>query len=224
MSFFMVKYIKLPHESCREVSGSLLLQPIPFCRTQASTLRTAALPFILRTDRVLTCRRTHLQWSTARAPNIRSRCQRGPWPLTWPPGASLSVMTASTLVSVNKKNSLVQKVSMEKSGRVLGVISSSDKGTEVRCISGRVAIEVTPSETKLISSGESIFVDASSTYKVYNTQAIQESSDDRRRGGAFWQNEQPGAYIVGGIFLTTAGVISFDVWKGSGGVASPSGF
>lgn len=146
------------------------------------------------------------------------------------PGASLTVQTASTSVSVNKKNPLVQKVSLEKSGRVLGVISSSEKGTEVRCISGRIAIDVTPAETKLLSSGESIFVDANSSYKVYNTQAIApDKSDDRNKGGAGWTGGTSGddltAGIIGGVFLTTAGIISFDVWRGSGRkIASPSGF
>lgn len=144
------------------------------------------------------------------------------------PGASLSVQTATASVSVNKKSSLVQKVSLEKSGRVLGIISSTDKGTEVRCISGRVAIDVTPTETKLLSSGESIFVDANSKYKVYNTQAIvPDKSDDRNKGGAGWTGGTSGddltAGIIGGVFLTTAGIISFDVWRGSGGrIASPS--
>jgi len=146
------------------------------------------------------------------------------------PGASLSVMTVSASVSVNKKNPLVQKVSMEKSGRVLGVISSTDKGTEVRCISGRVAIDVTPAETKLLSSGESIFVETGGRYKVYNTQAIvpEKDEDSRKKGGAYGNSgssgEWPGAYIVGGVFATTAGIISLDVWRGSHGHASPSGF
>ncbi|MBI5848222.1 MAG: FecR domain-containing protein [Nitrospirae bacterium] len=138
------------------------------------------------------------------------------------PGASLSVQTTSTTISVNRKSSLVQKVSLEKSGRVLGVISATDKGTEVRCISGRVAIEVTPAETKLLSSGESIFVDANSTYKVYHTQAL--ASEEEKSG------PDPGssrgkltAAIIGGVFLTTAGIISFDVWRGSNRkLASPS--
>jgi hypothetical protein len=148
------------------------------------------------------------------------------------PGASLSVQTASASVSVNKKNALVQKVSLEKSGRVLGVISSTDKGTEVRCISGRVAIDVTPTETKLLSTGESIFVDANSNYKVYNTQALastNKSDDDRKKGGTGWTGGTSGddltAGIIGGVFLTTAGIISFDVWRGSHGhrgLASPS--
>lgn len=155
---------------------------------------------------------------------------RGTLAFNMAPGASLSVMTASASVSVNKKNPLVQKVSMEKSGRVLGVISSTDKGTEVRCISGRVAIDVTPVETKLLSSGESIFVDAGGKYKVYNTQAIVPEKDegDGKKGGAYWRGgsgEWPGAYIVGGIFIATAGVISFDVWRGpEGHLASPWGF
>jgi hypothetical protein len=156
--------------------------------------------------------------------------QKGTLAFNMAPGASLSVQTASASVSVNKKNSLVQKVSLEKSGRVLGVISSSDKGTEVRCISGRVAIEVTPTETKLLSSGESIFVDVNSTYKVYNTQAVtsDKSGNDGKKGGAGWTGGTAAddlvAGIISGVFVTTAGIISFDVWRGPNGLTSPSGF
>ncbi len=143
------------------------------------------------------------------------------------PGASLSVQTASASVSINKKSSLVQKVSLEKSGRVLGVISSTDKGTEVRCISGRIAIDVTPTETKLLSSGESMFVDANSTYKVWNTQAVA-SEDGKRGSGSGSSGENLTAGIIGGVFVLTAGVMSFDVWRGNHGrhghPASPSGF
>ena len=131
------------------------------------------------------------------------------------PGASLSVITASATVSVNKKSSLVQKVSLEKSGRVLGIVSATDKGTEVRCISGRVAIDVTPTETKLLSSGESIFVDAGSNYKVYNTQAVIPPVGGNLTAG-----------LIGGAFVITAGIISgtTNVWKGNGSkkLASPS--
>ncbi len=144
-------------------------------------------------------------------------------------GASLSVQTASASVSVNKKNALVQKVSMEKSGRVLGVISSTDKGTEVRCISGRIAIDVTPTETKLLSTGESIFVDAEGKYKVLHTQvlATEKSDEDRKKGGAFLTGGASGdnitVAVIGTLFVTTAGIISLEVWKGSGkGLASPS--
>lgn len=145
------------------------------------------------------------------------------------PGASLFVQTASASVSVNGKNSVVQKVSLEKSGRVLGVISATEKGTEVRSISGRVAIEVTPAETKLLSSGESIFVDANSNYKVYNTQALSpDKSDDGSKKGESSGTSGPSggnltAWIIGGVFVATAGVMSLDALRGSGRrVASPS--
>ncbi len=133
------------------------------------------------------------------------------------PGATLTVQTASTSVSVNKKNPLVQKVSLEKSGRVLGVISSSEKGTEVRCISGRIAIDVTPAETKLLSSGESIFVDANSRYKVYNTQAVAlgKNEGDKKKGGAALTSGsgQAGAYIAGGLFVGGLGFLAYDGLK-----------
>ncbi|MBI5076262.1 MAG: FecR domain-containing protein [Nitrospirae bacterium] len=133
------------------------------------------------------------------------------------PGASLSVQTSSASVSVNKKSSLVQKVSLEKSGRVLGVISATDKGTEVRCIAGRVAIDVTPTETKLLSSGESMFVDVNNTYKAYNTQAFP-SGDEKKDSGSWWP--MPGALILGGV---TVGTIALLAHGGSNKkLASPS--
>lgn len=154
------------------------------------------------------------------------RISKGTLAFNMAPGASLLVMTASASVTVNKRSSLIQKVSLEKSGRVLGVISSSDKGTEVRCISGRVAIEMTPTETKLLSSGESIFVGLDSTYKVYHTQAIP--AEDGQQTPSTPSRENLTAGIIGGVFLITAGIMSRDIWRGNDrhgyNVASPSGF
>lgn len=138
------------------------------------------------------------------------------------PNTSVSLQTPSALVSINKKGSLVQKVSLETSGRVLGVISSTDKGTEVRCISGRISIDVTPTETKLISSGESLFVDAASKYKVYNTQAVGPmvgGAGGAGVGGGLGLTT--GHYIAGGLFISGAGVMVYQAQRKST-VASPA--
>lgn len=137
------------------------------------------------------------------------------------PGSSLSLQTPSASVSVNKRSALVQKVSMETSGRALGVISATDKGTEVRCISGRIAIDVTPTETKLISSGESIFVDANSSHKVFNTQAVGPTGGIIGGGAGGGAGISTGMYVAGGFFLAGAGVLTYQAQR-KDKVASPS--
>jgi len=92
------------------------------------------------------------------------------------PSASLTVQTPTAVISANKKSSPVQMVSAEKTGRVLGVISASEKGTEIRSISGRLAVDGSASETKMISTGESLFIDANSNYNIYKTQAVKGGS------------------------------------------------
>lgn len=138
------------------------------------------------------------------------------------PTASLSVTTTSTSISVNSKKGLVQKVSYEKLGRVLGVVSVTDKGTEVRSISGRILVSTSATESKLIASGESIFIGSDNNYKVYKTQAFV-----GRRVGSFW-----GAAAIG---AGAAGAAAYQGnWSGNnrpsgppcrgGRPASPSGF
>jgi len=106
------------------------------------------------------------------------------------PSSSLSVATPTAHVSVNSKNDLVQKVGYEKSNRVLGVISATEKGTEVKTISGKILVSSSASGTRTLASGESIFVSPDNNYKVYKTQGVggttpeEEDSRRRRRAGA----------------------------------------
>lgn len=86
--------------------------------------------------------------------------------------ASLYISTPSGSAAVNGRNGIVQKVSLEKGARTLGIVSVSDKGTEVRSISGRIVVNVSPAESRLISSGETMSIDLKNTYRVYKTQAI----------------------------------------------------
>lgn len=136
------------------------------------------------------------------------------------PSASLSVITASTSISVNNRKGLVQKVSYEKQGRVLGVVSVTDKGTEVRSISGRIMVSTSASESKLISSGESIFIGSDNNYRVYKTQAFAGGA------GSLW-----GAAGLGAGFLGAAAYQGNWSSNNGGGPcpggrrpASPSGF
>ena len=143
--------------------------------------------------------------------------------------ASLSVLTPASTVSVNAKNSPVQKVSLSRD-RVLGAIAVTEKGTEVRSISGRIVVSVPAGENRMISTGESIFIGADSSVRVYKTQAVaQKDDDDNRKAGAFWLVGDKGIEygILGSIWVTTGTAFALGShWHGDGECkpASPSGF
>jgi hypothetical protein len=142
--------------------------------------------------------------------------------------ASLSVLTPASTVSVNVKNSPVQKVSLSKE-RFLGAIAVTEKGTEVRSISGRISVTASAGETRIVSTGESIFIGADSSVRVYKTQAVAQNDDDNKKAGAFWLVGDNGvAYgILGGIAVTTGTAFALGShWDGDGEgrLASPSGF
>lgn len=88
------------------------------------------------------------------------------------PSSSLSVTTPTAHVSVNGKNDLVQKVGYEKASRVLGVISATEKGTEVRNISGKILVNASTSGTRTLASGESVLIGQDNNFKVYKTQSV----------------------------------------------------
>ena len=93
------------------------------------------------------------------------------------PAASLSVTTPTGSISTRNKNSIVQKVSYEKDGRIQGIISTSEKGTEVRSVSGSLQVNINASDTKLVSAGESVFIGPDSAgHQVVKAQALETRS------------------------------------------------
>jgi hypothetical protein len=120
-------------------------------------------------------------------PNYTIQLAKGILAFSIKPISSLSVSTPSASISVNSTEGIVQKVGHEKSSPVLGIVSSSEKGTEVRNISGRILVNSSAS-AKTLSSGESIFVGPDNNYKVYKTQGVggteTEKEDSRRRAEA----------------------------------------
>jgi len=143
--------------------------------------------------------------------------------------ATLSVFTPSTTVSVNAKNSPVQKVSLSRS-RVLGVIAVTEKGTEVRSTSGSIMVSVPAGGSRMVSTGESIFIGADSSVRVFKTQAVAQDDDDRKKpAGAYWlSGDKAIEYgILGGVGVTTGTAFALGShWNGDGEghLASPSGF
>ena len=135
------------------------------------------------------------------------------------PSSSLSVSTPTASISVNSKNGLVQKVGYEKSTRVLGVISATEKGTEVRNISGKILVSSSATGSKTLSTGESILMGHDGNYKVYKTQVV---------GGAKAGAGVSSAAGSGGVLAEQAAVVGlFGVgatWVYFKGVRSPSKF
>jgi hypothetical protein len=80
----------------------------------------------------------------------------------------------------------------------------------------------------MISTGESIFIGADNSVRVYKTQAVAQS-DDNKKAGAFWLTGDKGIEygILGGIAVTTGTAFALGSnWNGDGEgkLASPSGF
>ena len=120
------------------------------------------------------------------APNYTMHLAKGVIAFSIKPISSLSVSTPSASISVNSKDNIVQKVGYEKSSCILGVISSNEKGTEVRSISGRILVASSTAGTKTLVTGESMLVGPDSNYKVYKTQGSRQDRA-RRKGFETWR-------------------------------------
>lgn len=136
------------------------------------------------------------------------------------PISSLSVSTPSASISINSKDNIVQKVGYEKSSRILGVISSNEKGTEVRSISGRILVGSSTAGTKTLVTGESMLVGPDSNYKVYKTQAelVESPGEEWEFKNGVWVFV--GAAAAEGLILYGLNSILTD----NDHPASPSGF
>lgn len=117
------------------------------------------------------------------APNYTINLAKGVLVFSITPTSSLAVSTPSASILVNSKDGIVQKVGHEKSSRILGVISSNEKGTEVRSISGRIVVASSTAGTKTLVTGESMLVGPESNYKAYKTQVVGGASVGGTTGG-----------------------------------------
>jgi hypothetical protein len=137
------------------------------------------------------------------APNYSIRLAKGVVAFNITSAASLSLSTPSANISVNNRDGLVQKVGYEKPGRVLGVISATEKGTEVRNISGKILVSSSAAVSRQLVSGENMLVDLNNNYKVYKTQLAGEAAT-RGSGATGISGEVLGAIhvAVGGTAIT----------------------
>lgn len=152
------------------------------------------------------------------APNYSVHLAKGTIVFNITATSSLLVATPSASISVNSKEDLVRKVGYEKPVRVLGIISVTEKGTEVRNISGRIAVVSSSSSVpRILVAGESSLIGADNTYKVYKTQGVGSGSTNPRFGGALLA-----LGVAAGEGLTLYGLNQAFPGR-SHGVASPSG-
>ena len=97
--------------------------------------------------------------------------------------SSCSISTPSAGISMSREKNLLQKVSFEKTERVLGFISVSEKGTEVRAISGKLYVSISQSESRLVSAGEGVTIGPDRIPRIYKTQAVTSSASDADKAG-----------------------------------------
>lgn len=127
--------------------------------------------------------------------------------------SALRVVTPSATIEVNEAG-LVQKAAFEKREGALGMIFAGKKGTEVRCISGRVNVDGGEEGVRVVSTGESAFIASSGGYKVYKAQAFDDDAPEQGNGGAESGSAALGG--GGGTALIQAGMVSAFVGGGFG--------
>jgi len=135
------------------------------------------------------------------------------------PLASLTVSTPTTVININK-DSIVRKIGLREAARTNGSVSVDAAGTAVRNYSGRMLVNVSSSDKRLIVAGESMFVRPDGTYKIYKTQAIIPI------GGtiAGMAGGSVAAGAIAGTFVAATTVVSFKAWRHGHRVGSPHGF
>jgi hypothetical protein len=85
------------------------------------------------------------------------------------PKASMTVTHGSTDILINADPDSSHRGSGNQPQRFLGTIHSTDNGMELKSISGSSAVKVSAADTKVISSGQGIFVGPDNLYKTYTS-------------------------------------------------------
>ncbi len=130
------------------------------------------------------------------------------------PGASMAVTTPTASVLIEGGKGLVRKVShdISTSGRTSGVVSVSEKGTEVRSYYGTISVSVNAAILKALSPGEGIFVGTGNTYRVFKVQTVKDDDEQGRdaEGGIANSDNNPSSASSGsgsGGRIAQAGIV-----------------
>jgi hypothetical protein len=133
-------------------------------------------------------------------------------------------MTPPELLTVTTAQATVSVVPNPENYR--GMVSCSEKGTEISSISGKVNVGYLGSNTKILTAGESLFVSAKGQVIASAAGAATTGTTTGAAAGvtagAAIGTKLLTALIVG-TFFTTATITAFEAFR-EGGVASPSGF
>jgi hypothetical protein len=120
------------------------------------------------------------------------------------PPESLTVTAAQVTVSAvtNPEN-------------IRGMVICSEKGTEIRSISGKINVSYLGSNIKILAAGESLFVSAKG-------QVIAAAAGAATTGTTAGTTIGTTGLIVAGALVTTGIVVAVSALGGGGGVVSPS--
>jgi hypothetical protein len=135
------------------------------------------------------------------------------------PLSSLSVSTPSASVSINNREDKILKVGHDHPGRILGIISATEKGTEVTSISGDIKVTSSSAGTKTVGAGESMLLGPADKYHIYKTQAVTTPPEESH-------GKKKGLLFLGGIFAGEGLVLMGlnEIVDDGSRIASPSGF
>ena len=99
-----------------------------------------------------------------------------------------------------------------------------------KIISGRILVSVPAGASRMVATGESIFVGADNSVRVYKTQAVANGDDGgKKAAAAYWlSGDKSLEYGILGVVGVTTGTAfalgSHGNGDGEGHLASPSGF
>jgi len=129
-------------------------------------------------------------------------------------------MTPPELLTVTTAQATVSVVPNPENYR--GMVSCSEKGTEVSSISGKVNVSYLGSNTKILTAGESLFVSAkgqviASAAGAATTGATTGAAAGATAGAAIGTT----GLIVAGVLVTTGIVVAVSALGGEEGIASP---
>lgn len=135
------------------------------------------------------------------------------------PSPSLTVTTKEATVSVTQQiggyNSLVAGVGAPSPANIQGIVFCSDKGTEVRSVSGKMNVSFRGLPPNILNTGERLFASSADLGEGVTAAAAPAA-------GTAAGSKLVSALIVG-AFFTTGTITAFESFRGTG-VASPSGF
>ncbi len=143
--------------------------------------------------------------------------------------AAMTIATPHTTVTINSSSPPLQQ-----SGRVLGVVTVSSQGTEVKGLSGRIVVNHAGG-SKVLAGGEHFFSGGEKPFKVVKVQSTAPASEEKQKqAGAVPPPDTGGSsnkgYVIGGLLVVGGIVVAVGALGGGGGgggggsTASPSGF